>query len=89
MSEINFHSYDQEFRSLRKRIANSQMCEANKAVLERFCSRCIAEGLSTGRATKYLESMKKIDSYLGKGFTEANKEDVENVAVQIDGQSIP
>lgn len=87
MSEINFHRTELEYRRIRRKIDRSDMCPVNKALLDRFCTACIAEGLSQIRAAKYIESLKKIDLYLGKAFESATKEDIQRVAVEIETSS--
>ena len=57
-------------------IRDAEICEVNKKSIADFHDYCVAEGLSIARIIKYVATLKRIATLLGKPFIQATKEDI-------------
>jgi len=59
--------------------ARNPLSGKNSELIKRFEDSCFSDGLSEARVVKYLQSLRKIGEWLGKGFDEATKADLERL----------
>jgi len=76
-AKIDIHEYDKRLDSAIRRVeAAKDISDANKADLMAFQRYLFAKGLTAGRIAKYLNHLSGISRLIGKGFREANKDDI-------------
>ncbi len=70
--------------NLEKMRSDGRLTPGNKAFLERFKDRCLAESMSPNRIGKYLHYLALHAVILGKDFDTATKEDLQRVVAEIE-----
>ena len=81
---FDLHNYAKKLSSARKRLERANICQRNIELIEKFLQNCIVRGLSTARATFYLDKLLTIAKILKKPFDHATREDIERVLGQIE-----
>jgi hypothetical protein len=79
------HGYEGRFR-IAWHLAVRDPPPEDLSLVGRFIDSCRAEGLSASRCTVYLFKLMGIRRSLGKGFSWADRSDVERVVAEIYGQ---
>lgn len=79
----SIHNYDSKMKAvLNKLNNNSSISQRNKDLILKFKEDCFANGLSKGRAIKYIYHLKKLNEWLGKNFEDATREDIKKLVIK-------
>lgn len=81
---IDIHDYDKQLRGVLNRIkGHPKISDTNKATLQRFYKRLMADGLSLPRVIYYLNRLSMIATWIGTEFEKATRKDIEDVMGKI------
>ena len=81
----SIHNYERRFKSVLNKLNNdSSISKKNKLLILKFKEDCFANGLSTGRATKYIYHLIRLNRWLNKNFEDATKEDIKSLVIKIE-----
>jgi len=78
------YEYERVLKGVLHSLKNSGICQANKALIERFSRYLFAQGLSYGRIIKYTIEARKVAEILNKPLSEVTKEDVIELVQRIE-----
>jgi len=84
-SAIDIHGFEKRLHSAERLVSLSNPISAkNSELIKRFEDYCFSEGLSKGRAAKYVFTLRKLSERLDKDFDKASKEDIEKLVNQLE-----
>jgi site-specific recombinase XerD/ribosomal protein L40E len=78
------YRYKRRIEWVLKRVKNSSMDSENKKKILEFYHECIVRGYSKARIIKYIETLERIATLLGKPFSQAKKEDIAELIERIE-----
>ncbi|MCW4040765.1 MAG: phage integrase N-terminal SAM-like domain-containing protein [Candidatus Bathyarchaeota archaeon] len=82
---IDIHDFISRLHTAEQRVqAANPITPRNAELIQQFEHAIFAEGLSTGRVTKYVLTLRKLAKWLGKNFDAAKKQDIENLVMQLE-----
>jgi len=70
------YNYERRLRNVLERVRRSPIGEEDKTSILEFYEDCLAQGLSTARIIKYLDTLERIARSLGKSFKDTTREDI-------------
>ena len=79
----DIHEYRKRYELAIRLLRSSAISERNKELIEKFCNDCFAQGITAGRVQKYVYTLKRIASWLGKDFDAADEEDLKKIVAMI------
>jgi len=82
--KYTIHDYDKRLEMAINKLKASPISDNNKKVILDFKNECLVNGLTKGRALKYIYYLLMIAKWLGKDFQEANKDDIKIVVGKIE-----
>lgn len=85
----SIHDYDKRIRCVLERIRNNEsFSERDKEIIIEFKEDCLSNGMSKGRALKYIYLLKRIRIFLGKNFEDASTEDIKKLVIRIENSQL-
>lgn len=82
---FDIHNNAERLEKLKSDLEKStEILESNKKLMLDFSNECLAEGISAGRAIKYIFVLKNLSKMFGKPFIDVNRQDVMNVVLKIE-----
>jgi integrase/recombinase XerD len=77
---IDIHDFHSRLRAAEQRVqAANPITPRNAELIQQFEHSIVAEGLSTGRVTKYVLTLRKLAKWLEKDFDTVTKQDIEDL----------
>jgi integrase len=67
---------------------NAKISATNRRLILAFHQRSVAEGLSTPRLVRYVHILSKLAEELGKGFSNATREDITRLVAQVENRPL-
>jgi site-specific recombinase XerD/ribosomal protein L40E len=83
-TSAEIYNYKKVFSSVLRKLRNSDICETNKELIEKFSRYLFAHGLSQGRIIKYIIEITKVAQMLNKPFEEVSKDDIIDLVQRIE-----
>jgi site-specific recombinase XerD len=82
---IDIHNFSSRLEAAEQRVrAANPITSRNAELIQQFENACFSEGLSTGRVTKYVLTLRRIAKWLGKNFDNVTKQDIEDLVTQLE-----
>jgi site-specific recombinase XerD len=79
------HNYTRKLESAVERVKSSSLSTKNKEAILKFKDECLLE-LSAGRTLRYVQNLVKLAKWLGKDFTDVNKDDIKALVRKINSK---
>lgn len=81
---MDIHNYDKQFRRTLERIKESvDFSKENKKIAVEFKDYLLSENIGLSKINRYMLDLMKYNKMLGKGFSEANKDDLRRVIADL------
>lgn len=82
---IDIHNFSSRLHAAEQRVqAANPITPRNAELIQQFEHAIFAEGLSDGRVTKYVLTLRKLAKWLGKDFDSVTKQDIEDLVMQLE-----
>ncbi len=78
------HNYKKRIERVIERVLREDMCQENKGIILKFKEFCVLQGIGQAKIDRYLQDCIKFGRMLKKPFSEATKDDVMKVIVEIE-----
>jgi len=84
----DIHNYKKRIERVIARVLKEDMCQENKETIMKFRDYCILQGIGSPKTDRYLQDCIKLGRILKKPFSEATKDDLMKVVVEIEGTDL-